>query len=61
MSSRRRYNKHPKGYGFDWLSRRLGTTGCQGYGKSVKQRTHQLERLEAKKVARQALLELLGA
>lgn len=44
-----RTNKHPKGYGYDYWSRRAGNNGMQGYGPIVKRRTHRLERLCAKR------------
>ncbi len=49
MSSRKRTNKNPKGFGYDYWSRRVGNSGMQGYGPNVKTRTHRLERrIEAK-------------
>ncbi len=39
-----------KGAGYDYWSRRLGNTGCQGYGPEVKKRTHKLERRAAKRL-----------
>lgn len=50
MSSRKRTNKNPKGYGYDYWSRRAGNNGMQGYGPSVKRRTHRLERLQGKRL-----------
>ena len=44
-----RTNKGSKSAGFDFWSRRAGNNGIQGYGPSVKNRTHRLERLFAKR------------
>lgn len=50
--------KGSKGCGYDYWSRRLGNNGSQGYGPSVKQRTHRLERLCGKRECRKVLITI---